>query len=291
MALSPKRKGRITGSSIGAILGLCPFNKPADIMRRMVRSHHGAPSEFEGNVATEYGKFHEDYALADFELETGFEVIETGENEVFYIHPEYDWLGATPDGRILYDSHTKNELLEIKCPYGKRNDKEPVFKTPEEQPHYFAQMQYEMFCSEASMVNFYQWSNNGDRLDLILFDQSFIDKTLPVLKLFYGQYLLEREENFQQHLDPLITEIPEALAADEYKLAKIDMEAAKEKMDLAKAQLVKMANGKKARIGGLLVYQIERKGSVSYAKVVKDNCPGVDLSEYTGTPSFSWAVK
>tara|TARA_R110000850_G_scaffold266977_7_gene397753 strand:+ start:4317 stop:5186 length:870 start_codon:yes stop_codon:yes gene_type:complete len=289
MALSKKRNGRITGSSIGAILGVCPFNKPADIMRRMVRSYHGAESEFEGNVATEHGSFHEEYALADFELNTGIEVAEAGEEEAFYIHPDHDWLGATPDGRIYKKGGDHG--VEIKCPFGKRNDVTPVFKTVAEQPHYFAQMQYEMYCAGTVSVYFYQWTANGSLIELVPFDQKFINDTLPQLKLFYDQYLIEREENFQQHLDPLVTEIPESLAADEYKLAKIDMEAAKEKMDLAKDQLIKLANGKKSRIGGLIVYKIERKGSVSYAKVAKDYCPDIDLGEYTGKPSVSWAVK
>ena len=290
MALSPKRKGRITGSSIGAILGVSPFATPDDVMRSMVRAWHGAESEFKGNVATEYGKFHEDYALAEFELQTDLDVSETGNNEVFHIHPEYDWIGATPDGRIPFGDYA--ELLEIKCPYGKRNDKQPVFKTIEEQPHYHAQMQYEMFCSQVlTSVNFMQWNQYDYSLVKVDFDQVFIDETLPKLKLFYGQYLLEREENYQQHLDPLVLEIPESLAAEEYKLAKADMETAKKQMDLAKAQLVKMANGKKAKIAGLSVYPVERKGSVSYAKVVADHCPDVDLTSYTGKPSTSWTVK
>ena len=50
-----KRKGLITGSSVGAILGVNPWRTPADVMRSMVREYHGAESEFKGNIATEYG--------------------------------------------------------------------------------------------------------------------------------------------------------------------------------------------------------------------------------------------
>ena len=290
MALSPKRKGRITGSSIGAILGLSPFATPDDVMRSMVRAWHGAESEFKGNVATEYGKFHEDYALAEFELQTGFEVDNTGENEVFYIHPEHDWLGATPDGFIPFGDHA--ELLEIKAPYGKRKDEKPIFKTVEEQPHYHAQMQYEMYCSQIlTRVNFYQWNQYDNSLVSVEFDQKFIDDTLPVLKAFYDRYLIEREENYQQHLDPLILEIPESLAADEYRLAKADMEKAKKQMDLAKAQLIKLADGKKANIAGLSVYPINKTGSISYAKVVAEHLPDLDLEPYRGKSSTNWGIK
>ena len=80
-----KRKGRVTGSRVGAILGLNPWQTREDVMRAMVREYHGAPSEFEGNVATEHGKAHEEEATLDFTLETGLDVEETG------FHTFEDW--------------------------------------------------------------------------------------------------------------------------------------------------------------------------------------------------------
>jgi len=49
------RKGRITGSAVGAILGLNPWAGRNDVMRRMVREYHNQPSEFTGNSATQWG--------------------------------------------------------------------------------------------------------------------------------------------------------------------------------------------------------------------------------------------
>ena len=65
------RAGRVTASNAGALLGLSPHTSEADGFRRLVRSMHGFDSEFVGNVATEYGTFHEDGALAEYEMETG----------------------------------------------------------------------------------------------------------------------------------------------------------------------------------------------------------------------------
>ena len=76
------RKGRVTGSNVGAILGLSPFMKPEDVMRRMVRDWHNAPSEFTGNAATEYGTFHEKIAKMDFEMDSGLTVQEVGFNTI-----------------------------------------------------------------------------------------------------------------------------------------------------------------------------------------------------------------
>lgn len=278
-----KRKGRITGSAIGAILNLSPFANRDDVMRRMVRNYHGAPSEFEGNAATEYGTFHEEYAIADFELEFS-KVEETG----FHIHPEHEWLGASPDGFVKH----RTAVIEVKCPFGKRGATDAsVFKSAAEQPHYLAQMQYEMYCTGTTECFFYQWAPKCSLLEVVQFDQSFIDETLPKLKAFHDDYLDQRENNFEVHLADKVYEIPQALAADEYRIAKEEMEAAKEKMERAKAQLIELAGGKKANIGGLSVFETVKKGAISYSKVVKDNCPDVDLEPYRGKESRYWTVK
>ena len=68
------RKGRVTGSAVGAILGIAPFAKQADILRRMVRDWHKQPSEFIGNIATEWGTVNEAGALIEYEMVTGNKV-------------------------------------------------------------------------------------------------------------------------------------------------------------------------------------------------------------------------
>ena len=56
------RKGRVTGSMVGAILDIAPYMTRDQALRSMVRAYHGAPSEFTGNVATEYGNKNEEGA-------------------------------------------------------------------------------------------------------------------------------------------------------------------------------------------------------------------------------------
>ena len=82
------RKGRITGSMVGAVLGVNPWSTPDDAMRTMVRSYFGADSEFTGNIATEYGVTNEPNATKDFEMTTGLNVEEVG----FLVHVDHDWL-------------------------------------------------------------------------------------------------------------------------------------------------------------------------------------------------------
>ena len=274
-----KRVGKITGSRAGAILGLSPFSKPKDVMRSMVRDSLGEESEFISNIAVDYGTNFESIAQGDFELESGLDVIETG----FHIHPEHEWLGASPDGLIGDDA-----ILEIKCPYGKRDsdDFKPVF----EQPHYYAQLMMEMACTGRNQAYFYQWSVKGSILETVVFSHDWFNENLPKLKAFYNDYL-ENIKKPDKHLAPLVqTKIAEKLSHD-FISAKIELDEAKLKLDELREQLIELADGKKTNISGVLVYPIERKGAIGYAKIVKEHLPDLDLTEYTGKSSISWGVR
>lgn len=174
------RRNRVTASLVGAILGVAPYMSRENAMRRMVRDYHGAPSEFTGNVATEWGTYNEAGARFDFELETGISVREC----VFFMRD--DWAGASPDGLIGEDS-----LLEIKCPFGIRNDENPKFKTLDDLPHYFAQVQFQLWVTGRREAYFWQWSPKKTHLEVVLYSQNWIDKNIPLLRAFYDEYLLE----------------------------------------------------------------------------------------------------
>jgi hypothetical protein len=178
------RKGRVTGSSVGAILGLSPFNKPADVMRRMVRDYYGLPSEFTGNVATEWGTLHESGAIVEYEMLTGRNV----EPATFVMHE--DWIGASPDGYV-----GENGLIEVKCPFGLRLEFAPVkFKLAKMQPHYFAQMQIQMLATNREWCDFWQWTPSDTSLERVNRDDKYIETALKGLRYFYDEYLIEREK-------------------------------------------------------------------------------------------------
>lgn len=88
------RVGRVTGSVVGAILGVDPWRGPDDVMRTMVRDAYGAEKEFKGNVATEYGNKHEEKARQQYQMDYLLSVKDAS----FEKHE--DWLGASPDGYI-----------------------------------------------------------------------------------------------------------------------------------------------------------------------------------------------
>jgi putative phage-type endonuclease len=271
------RRGKITGSSVGAILGLSPFMKPDDVMRNMVREYHGAESEFKGNAATEWGVFNERGAAREYEMETGNKVQECG------FITRGDWLGASPDGLI-----EDYGLVEFKCPYSMRKG-ESRFKTAREQMHYYAQMQFQLYVTGRDYCDFYQWAPHGTRLEVVHVDSSFINENLPKLKAFYDAFLQERD-NPARHLAPKRLELsaPQIIAEydDTVEAIRLYEERKKELVD----RLVELSDGRDAVFGDRKLTYVKKAGSVSYAKVVKDHLPGVDLEPYRGSPSEYWSL-
>jgi putative phage-type endonuclease len=278
-----KRKSRVTGSAVGAILGLSPFMTRADVMRNMVRAALGAESEFIGNIATEYGVANEGGALIEFQMETGLTV----KPAPFVVHD--DWLGASPDGFV-----SDGGLVEVKCPFGKRSDSDPVFKTPDEQMHYVAQMQVQMFATRTKHCHFYQWAPGGTALHKVNFDQDWIDENLPRLRQFHAEFLDELANSPDEHLAPKRVEIdtPDAarMMREWDELTEQAERATERKRDLL-ADIVTLAGGKNALIAGRKLTLTTRAGAVSYAKAIKELMPNADLEKWRGKSSEFWGVR
>ena len=278
------RKGLVTGSSVGAILGDDPNLTRDEVMRRMVREHHGAPSEWSGNIATQWGVTHEDEAREDFELAMSIETHPAS----FIIHQQETWIGASPDRFVGDDA-----LLEIKCPFGIRNDKHPVFKTAEEQPHYMAQMQIQMYVTERTKCYFWQWTPYGYRLEDVYYDPDMIAEIVPKLRAFYEEYL-EEIKNPEDHIEEKrkVIDTPRALQImAEYDDLIEAIERAEERKGELLGTMVTMAGGKNALIGGRKLTKTERKGSISYAQAIKILAPGANLEPWRGKASSYWSLK
>ena len=276
-----QRKGRVTGSIVGAILGLSPFMKREDVMRNMVREYHGYEREFKGNQATEYGTFHEDMAMIDYQLKTGVAIEKTGFHKFSY------WLGASPDGFVGFD-----KLIEIKCPYGQRDKIPPVFKTLEQQPHYYAQVQVQLFVTGMSACDFYQWTPNGDYLETYAYDRKWIEKNLPILKEFYDEYLIEIEnpEKYLQNKRSQIEKKTISDCVDYYFELKAQIKSLEDISKQVLDQIVFDCNEKDSEINGHKLTKVVKKGAVSYAKAVKELLPDADLTAYTSEQTEYWRL-
>jgi putative phage-type endonuclease len=280
------RTGRITGSTVGAILGLSPWQKPKDILRSMVREYHGAESEFNAQFVADHGKNNEQRALLCFMRETGLMVEQCG------FFPYGDRMGASPDGLT-----SDGGVLELKVPYSLRNG--GTFKSIEDQPHYMAQVQMEILSTGRTHAWFGQYiAPKGDPLapeyvterlqvERVEADPEWIDRNLPAISAFYELYLMELDN--PEHMEPLRVHVDSADAGT--LLMEMDAIRKRKKADEVRekeilAELVKLAGEKDASIHGRPLTKVERKGSVQYAKIPE--LEGVDLEKYRGKPSSFW---
>lgn len=254
------RKSRVTASKVGAILNIAPYGNRASVLDDMIN-----PKESKSNTALDYGIFHENLAKVDFCLKTGLEIKDAD----FVISEKYNWLGASPDGYV-----SDGKLIEIKCPYSLKDGGD--FKTLEEQPYYYAQVQIQLYCTGYKEAYFYQWSPFGDSLEVVEYNQKYIDDILPKLEDFYNDYL--RAIN----IDDLILQ---------YANNKKAIDELKNKQDNLLAEMVALTceNGYKSDLGTL--YKTVRSGSIAYAKIVKEHLPDLDLEPYKGESSQSWTLK
>jgi putative phage-type endonuclease len=279
------RRGRVTASSVGAILGNSPYADRDDVMRRMVREWHGAEREWTGNVATEYGTYHEEGALAEYRMETGRAVEAVG-----FITRE-DWAGCSPDGLMGLTGG-----LEIKCPFGKRKMAAgDDFKTLKDQPHYHDQVQFSLWVCERAWWDFMQWSPNAMVIDTVRPDSRWRTKNLPRLKACWDDYMIERDQPYaQKHLDPKrididTPELRQRLAEYDDLVESIELAEARRKELLA--GFVEAAKDRDANLCGRNLTKVQRAGSIAYAKAVKDLLPNADLAKYRGRSSEYWVLK
>lgn len=288
------RKGRVTGSMVGAILGLSPYMTRKDAMRSMVRAALGEPSEFETNPAVMHGNFYESYALEAYEERSCFDVTPTG------FHEHEDWLGASPDGLVEGAG-----VLEIKCPFYIRKDPNPQFKSVYDMPHYYAQAQLELLCTGRFWLHFFQYvppltakdgsiiRESKDRLETVFPDRDWLETNLPILRDFWLEFKAELANNPEDYRNPLRVEVdtPDAhRAVAEYdQLVEAIANAEERKKELL-LDIAAMTNEQDGLIAGRKLTKVNKAGAVSYNKAIKELMPDADLKPYTGKPSSFWKL-
>ena len=187
------RKGKLTASNIGAVLGLCPwtsrlqaFNRAAGIDKFLGKEFNDAlgrpcePNPFlrfvcgVGNDATRYGTANEPNGILAYSAHTGNMVQNTG----LHVHKDTDWLAGSPDGVIGEEG-----LLEVKCPYWPKKDGSRVHK--EIPTYYYMQMNMCMECADREWCDYMCWSPQGYKIYRVTRDRELHEKMMPhYLKFF-----------------------------------------------------------------------------------------------------------
>jgi hypothetical protein len=228
-----------------------------------------------------WGTNHEEEAREAFEYDQGIQV----EPASFVVHPTLDWLGASPDGYIK-----DYALLEIKCPFGLRDKPKPVpFKSINIQPHYYAQMQIQMFCTDKICCYFWQWTPNDTKLEIVDYDPLWIEAYLPKLEDFYNEFLAICDQEFEEKLE--VDSLALQYLVAEYDLLAKQIADAEARRKEILDQLVFESAGEDAVICGRKLTQVHKAGSISYAKAIKELAPDADLEKWRGEPSSYWTLK
>lgn len=275
--LDPRRAGRITGSRIGAILGLNPYSTRSDVLREMVRESHGAEREFKGNEATRYGEAHEPDALAAYEAREG--VMTYGGGELL-IHPVHDFLAVTPDGLVGDDG-----MIECKAPFC------GTYTHWNEKPYYEAQMRLQMECAGRSWCDFVVWRDGEIAVSRIERDATWLPSVLPALEQFMADYRAAMEAPESYLADTIRDDKAWRDAASDYLDTLAALNDIERMMKAKRERLIELAGDSSAKGCGVQVIRSERAGSVAYAKAVKELLPDADLSAYTGKPTTVFTVK
>lgn len=271
----------ITGSMCGAVLGLNPWTTREAALRAKVREKAGAPSEFTGNAATEWGTKMEPTVNEAYQSHSGNIVFEAG----FVRHPEYDWIGVSPDGYV-----GQSGLTEYKAPYSRK------IKTAEQSPHYYAQIQLQLHTTSREWCDFVVWTPERMHVERVLRDPEWMEKNLAVLYAFHEEVLSimacpDKLAPFIQDAEVERTDETWAELARKYiNICSAEKALLADKEALRK-QLIAEAGDRKTTGENICVYPSERPGTISYAKAFKDLLPEADLSNYRGSPSVSWTIK
>lgn len=285
--LSEERKGRITASAVGAILGLSKFATADDVLRRMVREHFDVEKEFAGNVATRWGHDNEPQAIADAEQFCG----KITTHDFVSCEIEGVLCGASPDGVTELD-----ELVEIKCPYSLREQSVIAADFLESHQEYYAQMQWQMICADKPSCFFVVWTTAD--IDFVRVERKadWLEKNMPRIKAFWDLYkqtiadeklyanmLASNKKEYVEREDDLFV-----FAATAYQNAIAEQKLAEEKVEEARKKLLEICT-ENTKGAGITVYQTERKGAVDYKKIPQ--LDGVDLEQYRKKSTQVWTIK
>lgn len=282
--LSSERIGRITGSRVAAVLGISPYASPDDCLREMVRQAHGAPDEFTGNLATEWGREHEPDAIVAYEQHTGEPVFYAGDAQRFVPHPKVGWLGCTPDG-VSGDG----AVIETKCPlWG-------AYSVWQDTPWYEAQLRLAMECEDADRGEFVVWRPQGTVISRIERDPWWLEQHMPTLEAFHARYLevVADPALYGPLCEPLKdvrTDGEWSDAAARYRECVALQKAAEAQAAEAREALLALTD--KSAVGcGVSVNCTTRKGPVAYKTALADLAPDADLDAYRAAETTVWTVR
>lgn len=267
----------ITTKDAPAALGLNKNVSPEQLMRKLVRAEKGLPPENNAaQIIIDYINAHEPLAQMDFLAASG-ELVEKFNAEIYR-----GYLSSRPLA-------AGENIVLIKTPFELRNSKKPVFKSIEEQPDCYAQIQLDMLINDHKHAYFYQWAPCGYKIEVVEINDNYIFDALEKLDKFFSKIYTELDN--PDHLKAEFKEINSLIALD--LIHKYDNLSAKIEDDTAQKNqvledIIKLCDNKPALINGRKLSEIERLGNVDYKLIpeLKD----IKLDKYRKKSSKYWRL-
>ena len=161
------RKGKLTASRFGAAAGICPYTSRAKALRLAVGTEKwSGPIE-----ACQWGIKNETNAVKDYMVRTGNVVKTMG----FKGHPDYDWLGGSPDGLVGDEG-----IIEVKCPFVR---KVPHARIP---PVYYCQVNGLLEILDRQWCDFISWTPTEMKIYRVYRDRDLFTFLLDRYAVFYA---------------------------------------------------------------------------------------------------------
>lgn len=268
------RVGRITGSRVGAVLGVSKYLSRQRLLKQMVEEALGFTSDVK-TAAMQWGNDNEDTAVALYAaLYSGdLPVSHTG----LHVLDGKDWLAASPD-RLVGDEG----LVEIKCPYGLRNDESPEFEAIDQRQDYWHQMQLQMLVTDRQWCDFFQWTEHDYECVRVKRDPDWLATYGPQLEAFIEEYRDQLEKAKDGGAAEVLRE-SEAWqdAAQRFVDSAQVAAAAKSDMDDARKDLIAMMEraGIDNMDGLVKATKVVSKGTVDYKLIAKYLATDDELAE------------
>jgi len=300
------RKGKITGSRIGSIIGVNQYKSRDDVMREMVREWFDAPSEFTGNAATDHGTAMEPTAFQFFRENLLHKDAEDVEEVGYFAHPRLDYVGASPDGILRVKPGTNwRGGLEIKCPYYAKRTYS-VFDP--KKASYLAQCRLVMEVCDLDFMDFLCFFSEDNYLhEVIERDHDWFRSVEPQLESFIADFraIIANKKRAAPYLrdlkapDPVIDDPRMVRLADLFEQVsdrKAQLKSLEEVFDELKREL---ADEYGVGAGeGVRFAKSTRKGAVDWKRVADDigidtilRANGKSLDDYRKADTVSVSVE
>ena len=173
------RRGKLTASNLGALLGLVKWCSRQQAYERVTGEEARArkPENYSENRACEWGITHERDGVFAYMTKTGNYVNMTG----LHVHKHIPWIAGSPDGFVGSEG-----LIEVKCPYWPKKDGSPRLHSSVP-IYYYLQMNALLEITEREWCDYVCWvPNEGTAVFRVSRDRDTWDFLMHYYSMIYA---------------------------------------------------------------------------------------------------------